>query len=330
MIAIEKNNIKKYLKGIPTDLGRVIQINETDEGIASHVFRIETEKGVYYLKQTRDIWKNNPQMKVHPDSAKYEYECLKRIEKIHLLKLEQSYVPHGHFLDEENKSFIMSDIQGKGKLLSKEFQSRVIDPNAAFNIGKLIGVLHGTTFSSINSIRPNDGDNIIEEDNYVLRCQSVCDNIPIEAAREIMRRDSKVQKTFIYGNVCPKNTYADSDGTVRMFDFDIARIGDPAMDIAYPLGHYLIMLFVDDNLKDNIKNSVNRLIEGYRREMLNCNIDSADFDKIINNSIKYIAATLLYRVDGVSKALYLTDNQKQAVRYFASQLALGKIRIINL
>lgn len=329
MIELNESNIVDYLrknKNLSIKLGNCIKVSEQYGGVASYVFRIETGGNMYYLKQSRACWRKYPEIKADQKRIKYEYGALKMIEKIHMEKLGKSLVPHVYFYDEENNTILMSDVKLRGKLLSKELAKGLTNIEVAKNVGKLLGVLHSATYGSKESIRPCNGDYRIEKENYKLRCLDVCDNVNKRVKKEMTLINIPKNKSLIYGNVCPKNIYVDRNGTVRFFDFDIARFGDPAMDVAYPIAHYILFAINNQSYRRKIKKAIDGVIRSYRYCMKK-EVPSSEIGSILNKCKKYVAGVLLYRVDGVSKESCIKESRKKEIRDFASMLVLDKISL---
>ena len=100
---------------------------------------------------------------------------------------------------------------------------------------------------------------------------------------------------------CPKTIFERSDGSIGIVDFELASaIGDPAYDLGFLIGHYLIMAVIHRTRPDASINAIKCILNGYDKEM-----NGLTDESFTERLIKYSGAILLYRVAGSSPASYI-------------------------
>ena len=119
---------------------------------------------------------------------------------------------------------------------------------------------------------------------------------------------------------CPKNIFQRQDKSVGIFDFEFASgAGDPAYDIGFLIGHYLLFSLLKDSPATSI-DAIANAMQTYFAEIQSIQSNSP----FITRMLKYAGATLLYRMAGSSPADYIPRTKYPELIDKGSRLVVGQ------
>lgn len=209
--------------------------------------------------------------------------------------------------DEDNNILCMTDVACNGSLLQNSLSAGKFDKHTACAIGQYLGLSHKHTFAKGVTIRGSK-----EEDRHNwqlflnMRTQGINSSRMDANAHDKLKRlytEALFHHTYdlvINMDCCPKNIFQRGDDKTSFIDFELASgCGDPAYDIGFALGHYMLFALLKGANDDSVT-AMNALFDSYLKEM-----DISAFGNFEERMISYAGAVLLYRVAGSSPAPYI-------------------------
>ena len=209
----------------------------------------------------------------------------------------------------------------------QQLMQGVVDPDAAAEVGRRIGLIHAATADEtiwrsafdnpvmFASIRLNPYFDAVARQHPDLANQ-------IDAVRKLVESHACV---VIHGDVSPKNIHIGPQGPV-LLDAECATWGDPAFDLAFCLTHLLLKTLVVPTSADSLYLATSALTSSYRAQ-----VNWEELETLDRRAAQILAVLLLARVDGKSPVDYLTTDQQAAVRLFArAQLVIDNTSINDL
>jgi len=296
------DNIKDYIQKIKTHLPfkieRIISVDEIPSGFCNvnYVFRIDIDANdgekTVYIKQARPYVKIDSKMRFSPDRICYEYKTIKIIAKI----IGQEVVPRVLYFDRKNFVMVMEDLKRDGEVLAIELKNGLIKPEIGKKFGKLLGILHGKTFGKNIVIRNYKKDKEMFEFNYNFRT-SGARKFDENSVERLVNESKRFKKSLIISDLASKNVFVEGDN-VRLYDFEGAHFGDPAWDVGFILGHFILEVVHRPQISKDVKELIKNFMKSYRLKMLECNINPDYIEGIEERATKFMGTTILHRVAG--------------------------------
>lgn len=145
---------------------------------------------------------------------------------------------------------------------------------------------------------------------------------PVRGELENLCEAARHQHTYdvvINLDCCPKNVF-ERAGSIGVIDFEMASgVGDPAYDLGFLIGHYLIMAIVSRRVTaaSQAVEATLMAYKGHIGEMWDGNFEQ--------RLMKYAGAVLLYRLVGSSPARYIGEDVALAIREIGTSLLLSTV-----
>jgi len=303
-------------------LGNVGVFSENDEGYTGFVFEIQSKGQKYFFKQFRNYKKKVPHLKYYPEAAEAEARALVRFRDIHLRNLGKSYVPELVHYDPENFVIFMTDVTNDGRLLFMELNDGVFDTEVAGKIGYLMGVLHSRTYGSEECIRDGDTDHLVNEKAFDNKCRHVF-TLHNGEIREIIESLSRSpQHSLIYGDLFPNNIIVSVDRFPYLYDFTVARNGDPAFELGYCSAHYVLMMLSDPQFQASARTALELLFNSYNAEM--AIVLDTDRAQINERALQFIGTTIMYNFTRRTTDKYVRNIQNRSLTLGVAAQAIKK------
>lgn len=279
----------------------------------NYIYRISAQDGsVYYVKQALEKAKDRNILskdlaKISRDRIKFEYKTITILKNLvfngDLLKL-----PNIILFDRLNSILVTQDL-GIGSL-QKNLENGVFDVSVARNVGSYLFHQHTKTFNKEIIIRKSIGEEVRHWNFFLsLRTKNLLQNNFLSDLKEEITAVYKngINHSFallMHMDFCPKNILFSNKKDIAILDFEFSSgIGDPAYDLGFLIGHYLLFTIMSIEKKP----SLDSLYEIYNNYIKS--IQDLPFSKDIDNRVwKYAACTLLYRIAGASPASYIKPN----------------------
>ncbi len=288
----------------------IISVRDQKGGLINHVFRINTKKGLFFLKQflekpKTDIFKD---LEIgSEDRALYSCRAERMFEKI--LNHKNHIVPHVYHYDKVENYLILEGFENVTAFF-KKIEKGIFLKQPLLNLAKNIALVHQQTFSNAN----NDFD-IYDEECLDWKLKHQYD----EMTKLLNKRNATKLKNFtknykhkrfalIHGDLCSINilVYPESKSDVHIIDFEDVHIGSPAFDLGYLLSEYLVASV----------NFTEKQADIYLQIIDFLNVYFSIFDKQDRNQVEaevtiHVASMMLYRTFGMSSNVftkYIKDN----------------------
>lgn len=290
---------------------RQLDIEFVDVGALNYVYRISNKKEVIYLKQALEEAKNKE--KIGSDLASIPKERIFYEEKyIEIVKPElppEIELPKIMGYDKENNILVLSDVKNEGVLLETSLLDGNFNERTAYLLGRFLGITHRSTLNKKIVVRGSEEEDIKNWYTFLsMRTKGVLemDKFPPEVEKEVkelydLAKSKHTIPVLINMDCVPKNAFERKDGSIGLHDFELASgVGDPAYDLGFLVGHYLIMGVIrKDKITAAIK-AMKEILEGYDEEMKD--LKDSTHDKRV---VKYAGIIPLYRISGSSPAPYV-------------------------
>jgi len=207
-------------------------ITPVSGGLVHHIYKIVTNRAVYYLKVRGTKFAKMPSVESRPEDIEFEYRALKQFHAV----APQSF-PEVIAYDRTGSRILLSSIMTPDNNLEFLLNNGVINDADVERIARLIVRIHRELRSSSEIIR---GQNESEyyENNLYYRLSS----LNRQPLKDAAARLHKHKKQIIFGDLSPKNMAIDDKG-VYICDLDAAHYGNVIFDIGFFAGHLLLHTF---------------------------------------------------------------------------------------
>ena len=287
------------------------EIDAVETGMMNFVFRVRTDKGIFFLKQALSKAKADRAMgpalrTITSHRLEYERNCIAEIKSF---PLDGIKIPTVHHYDPANKILLLSDVAGKdGKLLETSLLEGVFDTSTASAVGRFLGVMHRRSWGSKKYIRGSRSKDFKNWERFLdMRTKGTTvvwsDSDISEALHDLYKQTLRHHShdVLIWMDCCPKNIVVRKDRKIGVFDFELASwVGDPAYDLGFFIGHYLIQAILQNSLTAALQ-AIAGSIQAYYCEVKDMPFQSG----LMKRVLKFAAATIFYRIAGASRFTYL-------------------------
>ena len=326
-IELSKRNIPQYIREkvqphLPFGRIKNILVEEVATGFCNVNFvfevNLDTAKGkkTIFIKQARPYVKINPEMSFDPKRSYYEYKTIQLLDKI----WRKGVVPKVYYYDKEDFVMIMGDLKQKGEVLAVELKKGIVRPEVGRRFGELVGILHGKTFRKKIIIRNKREDKDMFEFNYAFRTAGAMKFAEAEV-RKIVAESKKVKRVFIISDLASKNTFVEGS-EVRLYDFEGAHMGDPAWDVGFVLGHFMLEAAHRPEIKEKVKKLITDFMKSYKKKIKKYGFSQKEIRGIEQRATKFMGATMLHRIAGGVK------KGKKVYKAYISKEKLSEIKNI--
>lgn len=334
-LELNMQNIPKYIiqekirARLPFKKVKIISVEEVLTGFCNVNFvfevKIKTKKGEkkIYIKQSRPYVKINPQMAFDPKRNYYEYRSIQLLTKI----LGPKIVPRVFYYDKENFTMVMEDLRRKGEVLAIELKKGIVRPQIGKRFGKIVGTLHGRTFGKNIVIRNKKEDKEMLEFNYDFRTAGAKKIIDVDV-QKIVGESKKAKKALIISDLASKNIFVENS-QVRLYDFEGVHMGDPAWDVGFILGHFMLEASHRPEIEEKVSRLIGDFMKNYRREMIKYGISQKELRGIEGRATKFMGTAMLHRIfGGVKKGKkvykeYIPEEKLKGIKNTAIVLIKG-------
>ena len=286
-------------------------VDAIETGKMNYVFRVQTDKGIFFLKQALSKAKADKTLgstlrTISSRRLEYEKTC---ISELSALLPDGTEIPSVHYYDPASHILLLSDVAGDGgRLLESVLFEGIFDVWTASAVGRFLGAMHRRTWGAQRCIR---GDRRNDRKNWVrfleMRTKGIFDDrissqilVALENLyQQTLRRHS--YDVLIWMDCCPKNVIVRKDRKIGVIDFELASwIGDPAYDLGFFIGHYFIHA-IQNNVPATSLQAIAGSIRAYFSE-----IEGMAFRAgMVTRMLKFAAATIFYRIAGASRLNYI-------------------------
>lgn len=255
-------------------LGKITDVRPALGGLVHQVYKVRAENGQAVLKIRENHFSRLPSISIDPDVIKHEYNAL-----LLLSSLEPDVFPQVLGYDSEAHAILMSDVIPNGKTLEEELNRGTVGYLDVRSLGQVVARVH-------KKLKSFEGDWREEGDveTYRSDIQYSLGYHEIKALDEVMWQLGDRPKQLILGDLSPKNIAKSNDGKIKICDLDSFYKGNLEYTLGFLIGHLIV-----HNLTDQSKavELVTGLMEGYRKELPELNLEDTLLQKIALGIILY-------------------------------------------
>ena len=203
-----------------------------------------------------------------------------------------------------------------------------VEPDEVRQFGTLLGEIHRRSAEQLDELGPEFGDrgffeSLRIEPYYLYTAERV------PAAAEFLHRlvdeTRGIAAALTHGDFSPKNVLVHA-GRLKLLDFEVAHIGDPAFDLGFSLAHLLSKARHLPPVRDRLVGAVNLYWATYRETIG----DALFAGGLEARAVRHACACLLARAQGRSQLEYLDDAEKAAQTEAVLRILPGPATISEL
>lgn len=306
----------------------VIDIREQPGGLVNYVFRIETKKGLFFLKQfleelKADVFKN---LGIGPkDRIQLSFKVENKFEEI--LEQQSHIIPHIYFYNEKEGYLIIEGFENISSLL-KKIEIATFPKQPILSLAKAIAKIHQETFCD-----PNRNLDLYNNEWLGLKLQyQYYEMIKLldEKTGKILQdfTDNYKNQRFVltHGDLCSINIFLHDkeEAVVHLIDFEDAHIGTPSFDLGYLLSEYFVASENFLEKKKEIYQNVREFLDAYF-----VIFNKQDRNLVEVETTMHTASMMLYRTFGLSKDTFTKYLKGDRVRNSVKDRAINMIKNSN-
>jgi len=323
---IDSHNIREYaeravIPNLPFEATFVTAEPVTRHTYVNNIYRItlETRHGPLnvYLRQALDHVKAEPEAKVPPGRIFYEEEVLRRLSEI----FDQEITPAVLCSDHDNFVLVLSDVGEHATMLVDELSEGHVHPETGKAIGNVLGTMHGRTWDTEAFVLDPGGNERQLQKHFYNRLQQARNIDPI-ATQGLIDESTSAPRTFVAGDFASKNILI-SGKAIRFVDLERSFVGDPAFDIGFLFGHYMVEMGNNTKLREDIRRLAGSMMKAYSDRLSDLGIDSSTVEQIEHRAVKFAGATILYRLFGRAKAGEIATESRVRLEEYGLDLLRG-------
>lgn len=304
---------------------KVISIKEINLGLMNYVFEATCEDStIYFIKQALREAKEKQRI-----SKNLALISVERIEnEFNTLKIMHNYKPSSLraifpeiiSFNKKDNILVTKDLN-KNICLQHDLENGIFDPYIARNISLYLSNQHAATFNKKIIIRRRKDKELEHWDFFLsLRTKDLLTSSASFLEKELEETYNNGIKhscdVLLHMDFCPKNIIYNKKKQIAIVDFEFSSgIGDPAYDMGFMLGHYLVFAIV----KTEKQKAICAIYDAFRAYIDNVS-HIKEFGDIEKRIWKYAACTMLYRIVGASPASYILPTFKNDILYASKQL----------
>lgn len=307
------DNVLKYLASRNLHPGGSATVNALTDGVSARVYLVEGERSRWVVKQALSELQVDTQWLASPDRVLTEAAAL---------KLAHTYTPNNvpEVVDVDETACAVTMTAAPRSLFNWRhmLMHEKLDQNqflcVAERLGSVLGTWHNATWGWQNSTQEFSSKATFEQLRLTPFHRNVLGQHPqlSQGLGACIDELESRRECLVHGDFSPKNILVSSkNNEVWVLDFEVAHIGAAVFDAAF-LGHHLAMkAILRPEYAARFHDAFGAFLRCYNKEMK----FAPNFDLLGWHT----AALLLARVDGVSRARYLSPVQAGVVRSVADR-----------
>jgi 5-methylthioribose kinase len=301
----QEASLVAYLqRGRWIESGECVRVRVLHGGVSNKTVLVERDGQGWVLKQALAKlrvpvdWFSDP-MRIHREAS-----ALRWLERL----LPDGAAPRLVFEDAVDHVLCMEAVPEPHENWKEKLLAGRVDHVEVTQFATLLGEIHRRSAERLDELRPEFGgreffESLRVEPYYLYAAESEPDAAPF--LRRLVDETRKVAVTLTHGDFSPKNVLI-HDGRLKLLDFEVAHIGDPAFDIGFSLAHLLSKAHHLPARRTELLASVTVYWDAY------CDTvgEAAFFDGLEERAVRHACGCLLARVRGRSQLEYLSDAEK--------------------
>lgn len=303
----------------------VISIKEQSGGLVNYVFRIETKKGLFFLKQfleeiKADVFKN---LEIGPkERIQLSYNVENIFEKI--LGRESHIVPHVYFYNESEGYLIIEGFENVSSLLEK-IKIGVFPKQPILSLVKAVAKIHQETF-----VEPNKDSDLYNNEWLGLKLKyqyyemvKLLDAETGKVLQDFTDNYKNQRFALTHGDLCSINIFLHDDegAAVHLIDFEDAHIGAPSFDLGYLLSEYFMASKNFPEKQKEVHQNIQEFLDTYFSVFNKQNRNAVEVETTMHT-----ASMMLYRTFGLSKGIFTGYLKNDIIRNVVKDSAVNMIK----
>ena len=323
---INNDNVRNYvekvvLPNLPFEATFVSAEQVTRHTYVNNIYRVtlNTAQGMVdvYLRQALDHIRADPAAKASPERIFYEERILRQLSEI----FERETTPRVLYSDHDNFLLVLSDVRRGAPVLVDELAEGRVHSETGKAIGDTLGILHGKTWG-VESFELDPASNERQLQGHFYNRLKQAKEIDPKATQELIYESASAPRTFVAGDFASKNILV-SAKDIRFVDLERSFVGDPAFDLGFLMGHYLVEIGNNPELQQDTKKLAKLVMKAYADRLMNFGIDSSVIKGIESRAVRFAGATILYRLFGRAKAGEIRDESRTRLKEYGLELLGG-------
>lgn len=238
-------------------------------------------------------------------------------------------VPRLIFEDFVHHVLCMEAVQQPHENWKEKLLSGRVEPDEVEQFGTLLGEIHLRTAQHLDALRPEFGgreffESLRIEPYYLYAAEQE----PAAASflERLVDETRSIATTLTHGDFSPKNVLV-REGRLKLLDFEVAHIGDPAFDIGFSLAHLLSKAHHLAENREELLDAIGTYWDAYRAA-----VGAAAFaEGLEERAVRHTCGCLVARARGRSQLEYLSDAEKDrqvavVLRLLPGPRSVGELR----
>jgi thiamine kinase-like enzyme len=287
----------------------IVNVNEQAGGLLNYVFRVETKKGLFFLKQFLQELKHKAFRDIETDCKdrlKLAYEAM--VIFAEKSNGQRNIISHV-FEYNLNEGYLI--IEGFDNVLPLFDRIKVADftNNCLRGVAKSIAQVHQGTYEVENK-NFNLYNNFLDlklKYQYYKMAEMIEEKSCSKVLKEFADRYKSKRHCLVHGDLHSRNIFiVDGEKGFNIIDFEDAHIGHPSFDLGYILSEYFIARSYFNKNKE-----VNKVMKDFLEEYFKY-FTKEDRVSVEKEVTLHTASLIMFRLFGLSKdsfTAYIDNNE---------------------
>lgn len=293
-------------------------------GVSNKTVLVERDGEGWVLKQALAKlrvpvdWFSDP-MRIHREAS-----ALRWLQRL----APQGGVPRLVFEDPVHHILCMEAVPEPHENWKEKLLSGRVEPAEVKQFALLLSAIHTRSAEQLDALRPDFGGREFFE---TLRIEPyylyAAEREPAAASffQRLVNETRAVAATLVHGDFSPKNVLI-HQGRMKLLDFEVAHIGDPAFDLGFSLAHLLSKAHHLVEVRSEFLASATAYWDAYWEV-----VGEAPFaEDLEERAVRHACGCLLARVRGRSQLEYLSDGEKERQAVAVVRLLPGPSTVAGL
>ncbi len=282
----------------------ILNIEEVEGGVLNYVYRIETKKGLFFLKYFPIELKTSSLRDIKFDA---HTRCAVEFNAINIFRSalgdDKNIIPPVLYRDPENNFLIIEGVD-KIHLLHSEFANSRYAPWLLGKLGYTLGKMHENTKTENlpADIDMSNSDMLKTRIKiHFFDTEKLVDSKTAEIIHELGRNYLLKKEVLTQGDLASYNILI-KDGDMHKFyiiDHECAHIGSYAFDLGILLSEYIVFMKNNPDKKEEMLNGLEMFRKNYFGQL-----SHIDKMKVEEEAAKFIGVELIYRTLSKHKYIY--------------------------
>ncbi|RJQ26950.1 hypothetical protein C4577_02450 [Candidatus Parcubacteria bacterium] len=252
---------------LESNFGKLISVEQISGGLVHYVYRVTGAKRGAIIKIRGNNYSALPDISMSSTDIQYENRALQLMSII-----EPSTFPQVLGFYSERSMIIMTDVMPNRCTLENDLNDKRATSQDMKELGETVARIHRKLEPLEVSTRDGKDDEVYNTDLFYRL--GFRDNLVLNETVEQLKQ---LPRQLILADLSPKNIGRGENGSITICDLDSFFRGSTLYALAFLAGHILIHSLDDF---DRGVQLLNGLLDGYRIELPNADVDSLLFKRV--------------------------------------------------